>query len=157
MADTIKDMVPKCRVQRADMQGRLDPYDELRSQLDTAFHDALRKATLWKSWYIVIRALMITLSVLTSADAVSAVSALGNFHPVLGIGVALLTAFDGWLKPDVKYRVAYSANDAYTRLTRKLSRVPTPPSPEDPSYLAALGQISEEFDSVNEKYTAGLI
>jgi hypothetical protein len=125
--------------------------------LDTAFHDALKKAWLWKIWYIVIRALMIILSVLTSADAVSAVSALGSFHPVFGLGVALLTAFDAWLKPDVKYRVAYSANDAYTRLTRKLSRVPTPSAPNDRGYLAALGQISDEFDGINEKYSAGLI
>jgi len=108
----------------------LDPYDELRSQLDTAFVDALKKARVWLVIYIFIRASMIVFSVLTSADAVKA---LGAGTPIFGIIVALLAAFDSWLKPDVKYRIHYTANDSYTRLTRKLSRIGRL-DPTDPKY-----------------------
>jgi hypothetical protein len=71
--------------------------------------------------------------------------------------VVLLTSFDGWLKPDVKYRIHYMANDTYTRLIRKLSLVPPPTDPHDSEYLQRLDRISEEFDLANEKYSGGII
>jgi hypothetical protein len=141
----------------AEANARLNPYDELKSQLDIAFEDALRKARVWMTVYLIIRSSLIVFSVLTSADAVNTVTALSGIRPVFGIIVALLAAFDAWLKPDVKYRIHYLANDNYTRLARKLSRVPPPKDPDDSEYIKRLEQISDEYDQENEKYSAALI
>jgi hypothetical protein len=135
----------------------LDPYEELKKDLNDAFFDALTKARLWMVVYIIIRASMIVFSVLTSADAVNAVTPLSSARPFFGILVALLAAFDAWLKPDLKYRIHYTANDTYTRLKRKLSRVPKPDDPNDQSYPRKLEQISDEFDETNKKFECSAV
>jgi hypothetical protein len=138
---------------------RLDPYAEFKSQLDIAQNDAYRIAKPWKLTYVIIRAGIIIFSVLTSAGAIDAIDTLG--HPTVkaafGLIVVLLTAFDSWLKADVKYHIHYQANDTYARLTRKLALVPPPKNPDDPDYLKRLEQISDEFDRANEVYATATV
>ena len=139
---------------------RLDPSTELKSQLDEAFKDASRKANFWWTMYLFVRACIIIFSVLTSASASNAIPIFGDGNQLkayFGLVVVLLTSFDAWIKADIKYHIHYEANDTYARLSRKLSRFPSPKSADDPDYLKRLEQIGDEFELANERRAAGTV
>jgi hypothetical protein len=98
-----------------------------------------RRAFAWGCIYYVMRSAIIIFGVLTSASYVEQLKFIGGDKTLFAGLVTLLTAVDSWLKPDVKYRAFYVANDEFLTLRQKWEQ----PSSADPETRALVDEYAE--------------
>lgn len=102
-----------------------------------------RRAFIWGCLYYAMRSAIIMLGVLTTVSGVEQLSFLSGKQALFAALVTLLTALDSWLKPDIKYRAYYVANDEYLVVQQKWEQSVT----ADPSTK----QLIDEYNLISQR------
>jgi hypothetical protein len=91
-----------------------------------------------------MRGFLILFAFLTSAELVTQAPLMLDLKPWLGLAVALIAAYESWLKPGPKYRAYYMANDEYAKLRIHTETI----APTDVTDAEAA---TEEYGKINER------
>jgi hypothetical protein len=119
--------------------------EEFTAELKAYEVYTFKRFRFWSQFYHIERSFLIIFSVLTTTDALNAIPLLSAFRPSFGVIVALLTAFDVWLKPETKYKGYYSANDEFEELVKKLKLMTNASDPVE------LKKVYTEYTEINKR------
>jgi hypothetical protein len=103
------------------------PYDELFGEVDKERGHWDRYGRFYGVLYPLIRVLLIIASAIVAAGTTLAGSPLGFLVPwlaVLALFVAIVTALDTWVKPNIRWQASMKALNALTDLRGDMLRMP---------------------------------
>jgi hypothetical protein len=126
----------------------MDAYKILQDRVTEYIQFSRKRAVIYNWIYRVARSLIIVLSASAASAAKFGPQSTSHFEvavPYFCLTVAILAAFEAWLKPSAVYRAHYQFNDRYITLETKLSLI-------EANDRKALEHFAEELDQVDEKY-----